>query len=303
MITIQEETSTQIPAPDEAKERTMPSGILPIAMSGLLLLLIGIIYYPTFIWMWQRWFAPDSYFAHGPLVPVISCVLVWLKRRKLTQISLSSSRLGIVFLVAGLLLHIVSALTRLYFSSAYSLFFVLLGLILFLLGREITLTILFPLCFLLFMIPAPLAIMAATMLKMKLFVAHISASIIQFIGISIIREGSMVYMPNVSTIVGDPCSGLRSAISLSALGSLYAYIVSSSYPKKFLLFLSSIPIAILVNVIRTTAILLIANSHGDEIITNKILHSGFGLMAFVIAFIALFLVGRMLGCQLSQSDI
>ena len=28
-------------------------------------------YVPTFIWMWERWFARDSYYSHGILVPVL----------------------------------------------------------------------------------------------------------------------------------------------------------------------------------------------------------------------------------------
>ncbi len=275
--------------------------ILGVEISSILFL-VGIIYYPTFIWMWGRWLRNDSYFAHGPLIPIISVVLIWLKRQDLAKTRVTSSKLGLWLLLTGLLLHIASAITRVHFSSAYSLFVVLLGLTLYFLGRKVTRVILFPLCFLLFMIPAPMAVVAASTLKMKLFVAHISVSIIQFFGISAVREGSMVYMPNTSIVVGDPCSGLRSLIALSALGILYAYIVKASYPRKVSLLLISIPVAIIANMFRTTAILLIANSYGDRIVTDGFLHEAFGLMVFVIAFVGLFTAGRLLGCQLSQED-
>lgn len=272
------------------------------AKIGSILLLLAFIYYPAFIWMWSRWFAADSYYAHGPLIPVISGVLIWLKRRELAAAPVKSSKLGLGLLLAGLLLHVVSAFARVNFSSAYSFFFVFLGVILYLFGKKVTRVIFFPLCFLLFMIPGPIAIVAATTLRMKLFAAHMSAWVVELFGIPIIREGSSVYMPNTSTVVGDPCSGLKSLISLSALGILFAYIVKASYPRKIALFLASIPVAIIANIIRTTATLLIANKYGDEIITNGFLHEGFGLMVFVIAFVGLFLVGRLLKCRISQSD-
>lgn len=272
------------------------------AKIGFIVFLIISIYYPTFTWMWRRWFAADSYYAHGPLIPIISGVLIWLRRRELANASIAFSKLGPGLLIAGLLLHIISAFSRVYFSSAYSLFVVLLGLTLYFFGREITRVIIFPLCFLLFMIPAPMAVIAASTLKMKLFVAHISVWIMQLFGISAVREGSMVYMPGTSVIVGDPCSGLRSLITLSALGILYAYIVKASYPRKVALLLISIPVAIIANMVRTLSTLLIANSYGDRIITDKFLHEGFGLIVFVIAFVGLFLAGRLLGCQISQRN-
>jgi exosortase/archaeosortase family protein len=91
-------------------------------------------------------------------------------------------------------------------------------------------------------------------------------------------------------------------ISLSALGILFAYIVRASYPRKIVLFLLSIPIALLANMIRTTATILIANVYGNKIVTDGLLHTAFGLMVFVIAFAFLFLAGRLLKCQISQND-
>jgi exosortase len=269
---------------------------------GVIILLIGFIYYPVLIWMWQRWFVADSYYAHGPLIPLVSGVLIWLKRRKLAKTSRQPSRLGIWIIIAGLILHIISALTRVYFTSAYSLFIVIVGIVVYFFGKKFTLTIIFPLCFLLFMIPAPMAVIESTTLKMKLFTAQVSVSIIQLLGTPVIREGSTVYMSNTSVVVDDPCSGLKSLISLSALGILYTYIVKASYSRKVILFLLSIPIALLANMIRTILTLLIANSYGNKIVTDGLLHQGFGLMVFVIAFACLFLAGRLLGCQFPQND-
>ena len=304
MAKVEEEEAVLSPLISErSKASPIWLRLSPKAKTGLILCLLGVIYYPTFIWMWQRWFAADSYYAHGPLIIVVSGVLIWRKRQEIARTTVSSSKLGLVLLLSGLVLHIVSASTRVYFSSGYSFFIVLLGLILYFYGREVARVIIFPVCFLLFMIPAPIALVAATTLKMKLFAAHISVLVIQLFGISAVREGSVVYMPNTEIVIGDPCSGLRSLISLAALGLLYTYIVKASYLRKASLFLISIPIAIIANIIRTIATLLIANSYGNRIVTDGFLHKGFGLMVFIIAFAGLFLVGRLLGCRIPQRDI
>jgi exosortase len=269
---------------------------------GIIIFLVGFIYYPIFTWMWQRWFAADSYYSHGPLIPIVSGVLIWLKRREIAKTLTQSSKLGLGLILAGLILHIISAFTNVYFASAYSFLIILIGIIAYLYGNKVLLIIIFPLCFLFFMIPAPMALIESTTLKMKLLTAQTSVYIIQLLGVPAIREGSSVYMSNTNVVVDDPCSGLKSLISLSALSTLYAYLVKSPYIKKLILFLVIIPLAIIANVIRTTSILLIANRYGNEIITNKYIHEGFGLMIFIIAFAGLFLTGRLLGCQLVQKD-
>jgi exosortase len=271
-------------------------------ITGIIAILLGIIYFPILIWMWQRWFAADSYYGHAPLIPIVSGVLIWLKRKELAQIKLQSSKKGLILIIVGILICIFSAFTRIYFSSAYSLLIIIFGIVLYFFGKKFTYIIIFPLLFLIFIFPAPLAVIESTTLKMKLFVTQISFMIIQFLGVSAVREGSTVFMQNTSVVVGDPCSGLRSVISLSALSILYTYIVRSSYTKKAILFLSSIPIAILANLIRTTLTLLIANSYGNEIIENKYLHEGFGLMVFIIALFALLLLGKVLGCRILPKD-
>jgi len=96
---------------------------------------------------------------------------------------------------------------------------------------------------------------------------------------------------------------LRSLIALSALGALYAYIVNGSNIKRLTLFLISIPIALISNIIRIIAILIIANSYGSKIVTEGFLHKGFGFMVFIIAFAGLFLAGRLLKCQLRINDM
>jgi len=294
----------QVSATGLDKIRNLPTKTKVIFSIKLILIILvfGFIYYPVFIWMWQRWFAADSYYSHGPLIPIVSIVLIWTKRSKLLETRIASSNLGLAILLAGVFLHIVSSSLRIYFSSAFSFLLVLFGLILFLLGKDFNRVIIFPLCFLIFMVPAPLALVASSALRLKLFAANASVYIIQLFGVSALREGSMVYMDNTSALVGDPCSGLRSLISLPALSILYTYIVRASYTRKAILFLISIPLAIFANIVRTTTTLLIANSYGNAILTNNFLHKGLGLLVFVIAFIGLFLAGRLLKCQVPQRD-
>jgi exosortase len=297
-----EKVITPVSVIDKPIENSIKRIITISIKTGFVIVLLGFIYYPVAIWMWERWFAADSYFGHGLFIPIVSLVLIWFKRQELLKARIINTKSGFWLLIFGIFLYIASSYTRIYFTSAYSLIIVITGIILYLFGKEVTRIIIFPLFFTLFMIPAPMSLIATSTLRMKLLAAHISVLIVQILGIPVLREGSSVYMSNTSVVVGDPCSGLKSLISLSALAVLYLYIIKASYFKKFIIFLISIPIAIIANIIRTTATILIANHYGNEIIENDFLHKGFGLMVFIIAFMGLFLVGRILGCQVSQRD-
>jgi len=145
-------------------------------------------------------------------------------------------------------------------------------------------------------------LIAATTLKMKLFAAHFATIAVQLLGIPLVREGSVVHLSNTTLVVGDPCSGLRSLISLTALGVLYAYLAKTSYPKRITLVLASIPIAIIANIIRVIGVIVVANFYGNRIVTDGLLHDAFGFSVFVIALAGLILAGRILGCQMFKKD-
>lgn len=260
-----------------------------LILAGLTLL----VYIPTFIWMFDRWNAKDSYYSHGMLVPLVSIFLIWQKRAKLTSIAIKPENLGWLFFGAGILIHIVSALWRVYFSSGFSIIIVLIGLVLLFFGKKYLKELLFPIFFLIFMIPLPLVAIANLSFKLKILAAQISTVIINKMGVLAIRDGSIIKTAHSYLIVEDPCSGIRSLISLIALGALMAYLSNISIIRKSILFLSSIPIAIATNVIRIVTLSLISEMYGAKLATGTF-HTIMGVLVFVFAFAGLALIGKAL---------
>lgn len=250
-------------------------------------------YIPTFIWMVDRWSVKDTYYSHGFLVPFISAFIVWLKREKLSKMKIKPSNAGWLFLVPGILIHAISALWRIYFSSGFSLLLVLVGLVLLFLGKEFLRQLMFPISFLIFMIPLPLVAIANLSFRLKIFAAGVSTGIINKLGVPAIREGSVIRTMHSYLMVEDPCSGIRSLIALIALGALMAYFSNISRPRKIILFLSSIPIAISTNIIRILALSLASEMYGAKMATG-LFHDTMGVLVFVFAFLGLMLIGRLL---------
>lgn len=259
-------------------------------VSGLVLLLA---YLPALLWMWDRWFARDSYYTHGILVPFVSGYLIWQQQAELSRIPVKRSAWGMALIIIGVLIYLLSSLFRIYFSSGFSLLIVLVGLILHYYGIAVFRKILFPVLFLFFMMPLPLVVIVNISFQMKLFAAQLATSILNSMGVLAIREGSIIKMRHAYVIVEDVCSGLRSLISLAALGSIFAYWLKGPMVKRILLFLTTIPIAIITNVCRVIILSLLSEIWGAEYASGFV-HDLTGFLVFVLAFILLYITGRVL---------
>ena len=265
-------------------EKTKTSQII-IFLFCILLLIIS--YIPMFGWMFNRWTASESYYSHGFLIPLISLFFIWQYRDKLKKIEILNSKIGILLIISGLFIHIISASLRVYFVSGFSFVLVLYGLILYFFGKNIMKTIIFPVLFLITMIPLPLVLVGNLTVKFKLFVAQISTFLLSFIGFEAIRDGSIIRIKESVLLVGAPCSGLRSLVSLLTLGLLFAYIIKTSFIKKTILFLSSIPIAFISNICRVMLLTIVNYIYGGKFALG-FFHDFSGYLLYVFAIAGLY---------------
>jgi len=116
---------------------------------------------------------------------------------------------------------------------------------------------------------------------MKLFSSSIAERAIHALGISVLREGNILILASTTLEVADACSGLRSLTSLLALSAALAYLSSHTRWKKWLLFISACPIAILVNIIRLVLTAGLASRFG-EAVAQGFLHEFSGWLIFLL---------------------
>lgn len=250
-------------------------------------------YFPILIWLWDRWFARDSYYSHGILIPFVTGYLIWQKKDILKKITPTQSSLGIPLIIFGLLIYLLSAPLRIYFTSGFSMLIIIYGLALHFYGWPIVRHIAFPLFFLFFMMPLPSQAIINISFRMKMFAAEIATSVLNGMGFQAARDGSIITMRHTQVIVDDVCSGLRSLISLTALGSIFAYWLNAPMYKKIILFLTTIPIAIIANVCRVVILSSISEIWGAEYATG-FTHDATGYMVFIVAFILLYAASKLL---------
>ena len=166
--------------------------------------------------------------------------------------------------------------------------FSLTGLVLFILGKKIFRLLLFPLFFLLFMVPVPVSIEGMVAFPLQLFATKISAGIIQFCSIPVLREGNMLYFVQTQLEVAEACSGIRSITSLTMLSMIFLYLMPAGWKTKAVIFLSAVPIAIIANIIRVSGTGILAHYFGDQV-ARGFLHEFSGMAVFIFGFALLFL--------------
>jgi exosortase A len=260
--------------------------------SGIIVACLVFLYFRVLQGLVSDWLhLPD--FSHGFLIPIVSLYFVYERRKELSTLNRSGHWAGFAVLFFGIILLLLGNLATEYFTMRFSILAVLGGIILFLLGREYFKTLLFPLVFLIFVIPIPSILMDRITFPMQLFASKVAARSLYLIGIPVLREGNIIQLANTSLEVAEACSGIRSLISLLALSVVFAYFSQNTTWKRILLVLSTFPIAIIANAARVTGTGILAHHYGDKV-AQGFFHGFSGWILFVVAFVCLFVVGGLL---------
>jgi exosortase len=257
------------------------------------LIALLVVYSPALYELIVNW-SQDANYSHGFLVPLVSAWLLWRKRAELKTVGQSTDAFGLAIVIIAGLMFVLGNAGAEYFTMRLSFVVALFGLVLYLFGRSVVRLLWFELAFLCFMIPIPYVVYYALTFPMQLLASKITAGILSGIGMAVYREGNILHLPGgMSLEVAEACSGMRSLVSLLALGALYAYMTQKRFSAKVILFLSTIPIAVAANVFRVLVTALLATTVTTEVATEPI-HSLMGLSVFVVSFVLLFVFGAIL---------
>lgn len=251
-----------------------------------------IIYLPVLVELVGDWYH-DANYSHGFLIPLVSGFLIWRKRKELAEIDVSSSKSGLFLIICGMGLFILGNGASEYFTVRFSFVVTIFGIALYHFGPSFMRKSWFAIFFLVFMIPIPYVIYFSTTFPMQLFAGKVTATLLNSIGMTALRQGNIIHLPSQSLEVAEACSGIRSLISLLALAAIYAHLSQKRLLPQIILFLSTLPIAVLGNVFRVFATSLIVYT-SDLDITSEPIHSVMGTLVFVVAFIMLFVLAAIL---------
>jgi exosortase len=262
-------------------------GLFVILVLGIAGIYAGILQNLYLDWM------NDPNYSHGLLVPIISGYFIWQQREQLEKLEIKPETSGILLVIFALLVLFAGVAAQEYFSKRASLVFLLAGIVLFLLGWQWLKSLALPIGFLFFMIPLPYIVYDAMAFPLKLFVAKFSVIALKLMGVVVWREGNIIMFPQTTLEVADACSGLRSLMSLLALGVALAVLSQEKMSRRVVLVLMTIPIAIFTNMIRVIGTGFLAQYYGAAA-AEGFFHEFAGMGVFVLAMVMLFVCSGVL---------
>ncbi len=263
-----------------------------LVLFGLLLLAVAALYADIFHGLYGDWLHDENY-SHGFLVPLIAAYFAWSRRQALEQLDIKPAVSGLVLIVFALLVLLAGVAAQEYYTRRASFIFLLAGLIVFFFGWRWLRALLLPVGFLFFMIPLPYVIYDAISFPLKLFVAQFSVETLKLIGVVVLREGNIIMFPHTVLEVADACSGLRSIVSLLALGVTLAVLTQGKMSRKVLLVALTIPIAVFTNMMRVIITGYLAQHYGSAV-AEGFFHDFAGMGVFLAAMVLLFISSGLL---------
>jgi len=232
--------------------------------------------------------------SYGIVLAAVALVVLWRRREAfiLASRTAGSPLPGGAALLAGLAVYLVGQLGADVFLTRVSFVLVLTGAVWCLAGTSAIRTVAAPLVFLLMAIPLPALLMNAVTLPLQLVASRIGEATLTAAGVAVFRDGNLLELPSTTLEVANACSGLRSIVSLAAIGGLLAW-TESSWPRRVALVAATVPVAIVANGARVAGTGIAATWISPST-AEGFFHEFSGWVVFVVAFALMLGIQRLI---------
>lgn len=259
---------------DQAPAKAFP---WTLVWFGALLL---VCYAPVLYALVKNWNA-DADMGHGFFVPIIAVYIAWQKREQVAATPAQPNWWGLPIVLYGALQLFLATMGAELFTARTSFLISLVGIVLLLGGTRYLKIFAFPLFLLLFMIPIPAIIYNRITFPLQIIASEAAEHALSWLQIPVLREGNILELPDQTLNVVEACSGIRSLLSLSFLSLVFGYFFEKRTWIRVVLFLSTIPIAIVANAARVTLTGILAETKPE--LAEGFFHAMSGWIIFMVA--------------------
>jgi exosortase len=240
--------------------------------------------------------------AHGPIVLAVGGWLLVRELGKVRELARpGASWLVVIGLMLSLPLYAFGRAFDFISLEAAGLYLTAAAALYSKIGYRALLKAWFPVAYLAFLLPPPKWFLDQFTAPLKQFVSAVSIDGLSAVGIPVAHEGVTIYVAQYRLLLEDACSGMNSIVGLIAVSLLYIFLLrGSSLRYSAALTATTIPIAILGNIIRVMTLILLTYFAGDAV-AQGFLHETAGLFLFAIDLVLVFLVDRLLWQVLPKS--
>ncbi len=267
-----------------------------ILIALLVLALFSLLTWPIWRWLWTEWWS-NSYYSHGVLILPVSIYLAWRRWRRETW---QGDNRGLALTAFGEGLFLFLAANRTYYLAAFAMIVILAGLAWTFGGLGLLRQLAFPLLFLGWMIPLPIAERAT--LPLALWTGVCSNWLVRLLGLEVTIVGTAITLPNANLVIGAQCSGIQSLISLLSVTALLAYAVRGPIWGRLALLAAAIPLAMLSNILRVSSLIGVARYLGTDA-AFRFYHDYSGILFFLAALLLIVPLARLFQCKALRFEV
>lgn len=239
--------------------------------------------------------------SYGIVLVAVAVAVIW-RRRQALEAALEPGGTplpGALVMFSGLSLYLVGQLAADVFLTRVSFVAAAAGALWFLAGGRAVRTMAAPLLFLLMAIPLPTLVINTVTLPLQLLASRIGETALMTAGVSVFRDGNLLELPSTTLEIADACSGLRSIVSLAAIGGLLAW-TEPSWLRRIAIVAAVVPIAIAINGLRIAATGLACELWSARAASDS-WHTLTGWLTFVLSVLLLVLLQRALATRGQRS--
>ena len=232
--------------------------------------------------------------SHGWIVPIVSVYVLWRQRKMLRESAGCPSWMGAAWVLFFLMVAWFGSRGGQSRVEQVSFIGLVWAIPYAFWGRGVERLLRFPAAYLLFTVPVSSFIDFFT-IHLRMASVLMATGILNGFGMAVERSGTALFSHSqggtFNVDVADPCSGIRSLFAMMALTAAYAYITLNECWKKWSLFICSLPIAVIGNMVRIMSICVVASWCGQDVALGYY-HDYSGFVIFVVGVYLMFFVGE-----------
>jgi exosortase len=156
-------------------------------------------------------------------------------------------------------------------------------------------TFLFPLGFLLWMVPIPSFMLARIITFLQQWSAFTAELLFTVVGVPVSQDGFFLTIPGLTVEVAKECSSIRSSLMLVVTTMVLAQLLLRSFWRKALIVALAVPLSVAKNGLRIFTIAMLGTKVDPAYLTGRLHHQGgviFLLIALVVIFLLLWILRR-----------
>jgi len=236
-------------------ERLTPRTVL--LMLPIVGLLVVAYAYPMMRWeaIWRH----NAAWSHGYLIPVLAVLVAHYRLKERPPARLAPNLWGLALIVGGCVVRLWAQTMMITLPGEASFLLVLAGVVLLVLGWEMLRAVWVAIAYLVLMIPWDVKYYEGVALPLQTLAAAVAERVLGLFGVLVQRSVNVLEMPSGPITVAEACSGLHLLFAFVALGVLMAFMYRRPWWERLVIMASSVPIAVVCNVIRVTLMAVVSD--------------------------------------------